>query len=366
MPTSDAQRLPSIDALRGIAILGILLMNVTSFAMPFDAYLDSRAYGIDAGANALLFRVERVFIAGKMLGLLSILFGAGVVLRSDATFASHARRMGVLLVIGMLHAYLVWYGDILFAYAIAGLIVFPLRRLPADGLLLIGGVALALVVFLAVVPLYGGMPAGSIAGELAAYRGAYVDQFASRVPQAVYAQTTGLIFYTLPSVVGLMCVGMGLTKLGMFDGRLSTRACLTFGAIACVIGWSITAATGTWSDTLTDEGGRLFVQTVLEPFVSAVVAAGYAALLMPLLRRWSPQPLVAVGRTALSCYLLQSLICSTIFYGHGLGWFGHVDRVGQLGVVAGVWLFLLIAAPLWLRCFRLGLAEWAWRRLARR
>ena len=76
------------------------------------------------------------------------------------------------------------------------------------------------------------------------------------------------------------------------------------------------------------------------------------------------RPFTAVGRTALTNYLLQSVLCTTIFYAHGLGWFGSVDRLGQVGLVAGVWAVQLVASPLWLRRFRFGPAEWAWRSLA--
>ena len=100
---------------------------------------------------------------------------------------------------------------------------------------------------------------------------------------------------------------------------------------------------------------------------SLVVSLGYIDAVMlacqrPALRRFT-RPFASVGQTALTNYLLQTVICTTIFYGHGLGWFGSVERVGQAGVVAGVWAAQLIASSLWLRRYRFGPAEWAWRSL---
>ena len=100
---------------------------------------------------------------------------------------------------------------------------------------------------------------------------------------------------------------------------------------------------------------------------SIAVSLGYVGLVMLACRtaalRPFTRPFAAVGQTALTNYLLQTVLCTTIFYGHGLGWFGSVDRVGQVGVVAAVWALQLVASPLWLRRFRFGPAEWAWRSL---
>ncbi len=107
-----------------------------------------------------------------------------------------------------------------------------------------------------------------------------------------------------------------------------------------------------------------FVGMQFNYWPSIAVSLGYGGVVMllcrtPALRRVT-RPFAAVGQTALTNYLLQTILCTTLFYGHGLGWFGSVDRVGQIGVVAAVWAVQLAASPLWLHWFRFGPAEWAW------
>ena len=149
-PVADNARIDAIDVLRGFALLGILVMNIQSFAMPQAAYFNPTAYGDLEGANLYVWLAGRMFADQKFMTVFSMLFGAGIVLmagraeaRGGSVGRAHYRRMGWLAVIGLLHAHLLWYGDILFTYAVCGMVLYPLRHLSPGRLLALGTTLLA-------------------------------------------------------------------------------------------------------------------------------------------------------------------------------------------------------------------------------
>ena len=387
-PIAETTRIDAIDVLRGVALLGILLMNVQSFAMPQAAYFNPTAYGDLEGANLYAWVAGRMLADQKFMTIFSVLFGAGIVLmagraeaRGDARRV-HYRRMGWLLVIGLLHAHLLWPGDILFLYAVCGMLVYPLRRQPPGRLLALG------VALLAVGSAYSvasgvSFPywpederaaftadmwqpsAAAIDAELAAWRGGWLDQQPARSAAAFEFETSILAAWGVWRAGGLMLIGMALFRYGVFDAQRSSRFYAALIAVAVAVGLPLQAygialdfARGwpVWS---------FFVGAQLIYWPSIAVSLGYVGVVMLVCRTATlhclTRPLAAVGRTALTNYLLQTILCTTIFYGHGLGWFGSVDRAGQIGVVAAVWAVQLAASPLWLRWFRFGPVEWAWR-----
>ena len=387
-PVTGAARIDAIDVLRGVALLGILLMNVQSFAMPQAAYFNPTAYGDLEGANLYVWVAGRMLADQKFLAIFSMLFGAGIVLMAGRAEArggarrAHYRRMGWLLVIGLLHAHLLWPGDILFLYAVCGMLVYPLRRQPAGRLLVLGAVVLAAGSAISVAsglsfPYWPEAeraaftadtwrpPPAMIDAELAAWRGGWLDQQPVRSAGAFEFETFTLIFWGVWRAGGLMLIGMAFFKWGVFGAERPPRFYAALIAAAVAVGLPLQAygialdfARGwaVWSFFL----GAQFIY-----WPGIAVSLGYVGVVMlacrTAARRRLSRPLAAVGRTALTNYLLQTLLCTTIFYGHGLGWFGSVDRVGQLGVAAAVWAAQLVASPLWLRRFRFGPAEWAWR-----
>jgi uncharacterized protein len=379
-PVSPAERIVAIDVLRGVALLGILVMNIQAFAMPDAAYLNPYAYGDLSGANGWVWRLSHVLAFGKFISIFAMLFGAGIVLRDGrgASTGSHYRRMAALLVIGLLHAYLLWFGDILFSYALLGMIVFTMRGLSPRTLLIVGicGVVSAALVNFGL----GGVmwlvtqmdPSADVSmsnpqdiqDSLDAYRGGWLEQMPHRATMSIFAQTIIFALYSLPFAGGLMCVGMALMRLGFFAGAWSRGAYAMVALVGCGVGWSGSVLSLFISDHFgNDEIYRLLFSDTLDYLSQPFAALGYAAVVIGFIGapRWLG-PVAAVGRTALSCYLLQTLICTTLFYGHGLGWFGSVDRVGQMKVVLCVWAVLLIVAPVWLKFFRFGPMEWVWRR----
>ena len=389
-PVAQGARIDSIDVLRGVALLGILVMNVQSFAMPQAAYFNPTAYGDLEGANLYVWVAGRMLADQKFMTIFSMLFGAGIVLMAGRAEARgdgrqvHYRRMGWLLVIGLLHAHLFWSGDILFLYAVCGMLVSPLRRQPPGRLLAFGAVLLAVASAYSVgsglsLPYWPEEARAAFASsvwqptpemldaELAAYRGGWLDQQPARSAGAFAFETFMLITWGVWRAGGLMLIGMALFRREVFSARRSPRFYAGLIAVAVAVGLPLQAygialdfARGwpVWS---------FFVGMQLNYWPSIAVSLGYVGLVMLACRtaalRGLTRPFAAVGQTALTNYLLQTILCTTIFYGHGLGWFGSVDRVGQVGVVAAVWAVQLIASPLWLRRFRYGPAEWAWRSL---
>ena len=389
-PVSQAERIESIDVLRGVAMLGILVMNVQTFAMPQAAYFNPTAYGDLTGANRYVWIAGRMLADQKFMTIFSILFGAGIVLmtgraeaRGDARRV-HYRRMRWLMVIGLLHGHLLWWGDILFHYAVCGMLVYPLRRQSPRRLFALGMVLL--VAFSAFWGVFGlsfpywpeevrakfvadawQPPQEKLDAEIATFRGGWLEQMTNRSVTALGSQTLALIVAVVWRAGGLMLIGMALFKKDVFNAQRSTRFYVSLIAVAVAIGFPLQAY-GIWLDFASGWSVRsLFTGLQLVYWTSIAVGLGYVGAIMLVcrtraLRRFT-RPFAAVGQTALTNYLLQTVICTTIFYGHGLGWFGSVDRVGQVGVIAGVWAVQLIASPLWLRRYRFGPVEWAWRSL---
>ena len=389
-PVAETARIDAIDVLRGFALLGILVMNVQSFAMPQAAYFNPTAYGDLEGANLWVWLAGRMFFDQKFMTLFSMLFGAGIVLmagRAEARGGAgpvHYRRMGWLLAIGLLHAHLLWYGDILFTYAVCGMVVYPLRHLSPGRLAVLGTTLLAIGSAPSVgagmsLPYWPEEALSAltdeawrptpevIEAELAVYRGGWLAQMPSRSGDALALQTILLIFWGLWRAGGLMLIGMALFKGDVFSARRSARfyagliaAAVGVGLPLQAYGLSLDFARGwpVWS---------FFIGMQFNYWPSIAVSLGYVGLVMLVCRNAAlhrlTRPFAAVGQTALTNYLLQTVLCTLVFYGHGLGWFGSVDRVGQIGVVAAVWAVQLVASPLWLRRFRFGPAEWAWRSL---
>ncbi len=380
-----------MDALRGFAILGILVMNIQSFSMIEAAYLNPTAYGDLTGLNRWVWILSHLLAEQKFMTLFSLLFGAGIVLftgrieaRGLPSLGLFYRRTGWLLVFGLLHAYLLWHGDILVTYALCGLAVVFCRKWSPGRLFVTGGLTFAVASLLY---LFFGfslpqMPAEGYEGikvawqsspeitarEVAAYRGGWLEQMPLRAEAAFRFQVPIFLMFHFWRVSGLMLLGMALFKGGVFTGERSGTfyrglALVGLGLGLPVVGYGLAQnfAAGWTVDY------SMFLGAQYNYWASLAVSLGYCGLVILVTRaprfRAVAQGLGAVGRMALTNYLLQTLICTTLFYGHGLGWFGRVERSGQLLIVAGIWAAQLILSPWWLRHYRFGPAEWLWRSL---
>jgi uncharacterized protein len=391
-PVAEKERIVSIDVLRGFALLGILPMNIQYFSMISAAYWNPTAYGDLHGANFWVWLLSHVFADEKFMTIFSMLFGAGILLMTSRVEAAgkpsaalHYRRMGWLILFGLAHAYLLWSGDILVAYGMCGLLVYLCRRFRPRTLLVMG--VLAVAVASASMAAYGlwsqrwppaqvqaareqlWMPTPAMAAkEIAAYRGSWAAQMSFRVPDSRQMETIFFVAFTFWRVTGLMLVGMALFKWGVFSAKRPSSFYRMMIAFGLLIGIPVTLY-GTYRDFAT---GWDFLYSffygmqfnywasllVSLGWVGAIMLASKAAALVSLTRR-----LAAVGRMAFTNYIMHSVVCTTLFYGHGLGLIGKVSRVGQLAIVLVIWAVQLVVSPIWLRYFLFGPLEWLWRSL---
>jgi uncharacterized protein len=375
-------RIRSLDALRGVGVLGMLAVHIQLFAFPSVARWNPTVYGDFTGLNWWVWLMTLLFADGKFITIFAMLLGVSIVMlageASDRGVAwrTHMRRMTVLLVLGLAHAYLLWFGDMLVPLALSGSVVFFARRLSPGKLLLVGGVAFATASVISVGLTWSTaqsepaalaawraewMPRPEIINlEIAQYRGGWAEQMAQRVPAALENQTVSFLTRLLWQMTGLMLMGMGLFKLGVLSAARSRAfylrmATLGFGAGTLLIALGLGRSYTTKWDVL----DFVLVSEQLHYWGNLFVALGWVALVMLLCQRgWALRSVAAVGRMALTNYLLQSVICTTIFYGHGFGLFGRVERVGQFAIVVGIWAFQLLASSIWLRYFAVGPVEW--------
>ncbi|MDA8018138.1 MAG: DUF418 domain-containing protein [Thermoanaerobaculia bacterium] len=388
-PVSQGDRIVSLDVVRGFALLGILVMNIQSFSMIAAAYFNPTAYGDLEGVNYFVWLASHVLADQKFMTIFSMLFGAGVVLMADRVEAAgrrpgpiHYRRMLVLLVIGLAHAYLLWYGDILVPYALTAMITYLFRRrspktLIALGLLFLGiGSSISVASGLTFENWPNEVKAALeedwapapevVAEELDAYRGSWLHQMRHRVPHTLEFQTMTFFFWALWRVGGLMLIGMALFKLKLFELENPRRFALPAGAVAVFVGVPIVLL-GVMNNTANgwSVGYSFWFGMQYNYWGSLLVSLGWIGFalwlgVLPAARKLCAR-LAAVGQAALSNYLLQTALCVFLFYGHGFGLFGEVDRLGQILVVLAVWTVQLIVTPWWLTRYRFGPVEWLWR-----
>ena len=388
-PVTVPERVASIDVLRGFAVLGILIVNMQGFARVPSAYMNPTSGSAFDGAEAWIWTAVYILADTKFISIFSMLFGAGIAMMSErmasrgvAGTGLHYRRQFWLLVIGLVHAYLIWHGDILVAYALCGLLLYPLRKLGARTLLWIGGCAVAFVVpfwLLAglSIPYWPeadrlellaewAPPQEVLESEIAAFRGSLGEQLSVRAPIAFTLQLSAFLGLFVWRAGGLMLVGMGLYKLGVLAAARSAVFYRRMAVVGIGAGLPLAVA-GAWYKL--DQGfafETVMFQGALFNYVGSVgVFVGYVGLVM-LMVQFSRLPeltarLAATGRMALTNYIAQSVICTLVFYGHGLGLFERVAAPGRMGIVFGIWALQLLWSPCWLKRFRFGPLEWLWR-----
>ncbi len=396
MPTPP-DRIATIDAVRGFAVLGILVMNIVAMGMPVYAYVDPHHYGGATGADLIAWAAAYVLADGKMRALFTMLFGASMGIaadRSDGAAGGHFRRMAWLFVFGMIHAWLFWFGDILVLYAITGAIVFigwrwqpaPLIFIAAACFLLIiaddllawqqltalraaatapGASEAAVTTWNTVIASVSPPPA-ALAQQIALYRGGFLDALAARTPTILMFQTT-LLPLSLAETLGYAAFGLALHRTGFFTGGWRTttyRALLVAGGVAILFYMPIVRLLITVRfDPATIPLADMF-SFLLRPWLALAYASGIVLLVR---RGSSPRlvaRLVAAGRMALSNYLGTTLIATTLFYGYGFGLYGSLGRANLYGIVIAIWIMILLWSKPWLDRFAYGPLEWLWRGLS--
>ena len=415
-PVSKAARVASLDVLRGISLLGILMMNITGFGLLFQAYDNPLADGGGAGIDLLVYKIINVGFEGTMRGIFSILFGAGVVLLTERMEKGgagimaaeiHFRRMMWMMLFGIIHwALLLWTGEILFMYSMCGLLVFAPRKLPAKvqigaGLVLLVCAALFSsldykstieshdkAVAAEAVQASGKvltkeqtkaiedwkaseghiMPTpGDAAEQRKIHSGSYPDAVAGQLHGSFEFQWVGAPFWMIFDVIPFMLIGMALLKWGVLSGSKSLRFYLTMA----LLGYGVGLPLGYYElGVILDskftllgfaEAGRTYELSRL------AMVVGHLGIALAMIRTGLfgglQRALAAVGQMALSNYIGQTLICTMLFYGFGFGMFSTLARHQLYYVVGSIWLVELVWSSLWLSRYRFGPMEWLWRSL---
>lgn len=397
------RRLATLDVIRGVAVMGILVMNIVAFAMPEAAYMNPAAFGGHTGIDLAIWTVDFILIDGKMRGLFSFLFGASMLLVIDRATARrenparvHFSRMFWLFLFGEAHMILLWWGDILHHYALMGGVAYFFRDKPPYKL-----VGIAIVLLLTEMAMIASMTMSihatvaavqaphpstetveqyqtlrrgfgvptpdELAKDMALHRGPYAPLVEHRLGEAVSTTTRTLTSVGLETL-GYMLLGMACLKSGMLTGAWDRRRYLCWIIIgfgvgipaSAVLAWYV-AAQGFAMVPLVL--GVLALPTLFRP----LMIIGWACLIVLLARSGGAiaERFGAAGRMAFSNYLGTSLICSTLFYGYGFGLYDHVSRAGLSLVVVAIWVLMLLWSKPWLAHFRFGPLEWVWRSLAR-
>ena len=381
-------RIHSIDLLRGFAILGILIMNITNFSQVNIAYMNPTIGAGLEGYNQYFHAFNYIFADTRFMSIFSILFGAGVFLfsrnaeiKGKRAGVLHFKRMFWLLLFGFVHAYFIWSGDILVAYAICGCFIFFLRKKSIRTLLVMS-------TLLFIIPLtfnlmtYYGMTSDElestfaffhpnpeqIATEIKTMQGSFNEQMTIRLKNAIEFQTFVFLIETFWRTTAMMLLGMILFRKGILSADKSIlyykkMVLVGFvpGLILSIIGLN-QAYDFEWSGTYVMNIGTNY--KLISGFFMAI---GYIGLVMWFFKKGIfknlQRRLQATGRMAFTNYIGMSLICTLIFNGHGLGFFGTFDRLQQFLVVISVWVLILILSPLVLKKYKFGPLEWMWRKL---
>ncbi len=390
-PVGSSARIQSLDFLRGFAILGILIMNIQSFSMPGAAYLNPMAYGDMTGLNKLVWILSHIFADQKFMTIFSVLYGAGIVLvtqkaedRTGRSAGLHYRRTFWLLIIGLIHAHLIWYGDILVAYAVCALLAYFLRKSRPWTLLILG--MLLIAVHTLIYGFFGTSmeqwpPEGlemarqswipetdQIEQEIAAVTGTINEQIAKNSSTAVFMETLVFLMVFLWRAGGLMLVGMALYKWGVLTAQRSATFYRNGLLTSWIIGFPIVIY-GVYRNYQADWSFEysMYLGSQFNYWGSLFVGMGYICLIMLLSKSQRLSGLVsrfaAVGQMALTNYIMQSVICVLIFFGIGLGLFGQLERTSQFLIVLGVWVLQVLWSRPWLAKYRFGPLEWVWRSL---
>ncbi len=390
-PTPLAERLEVVDILRGVAIFGILLVNMELFSTPiYQTGIASRLW--PGWADRTVDWLIRFLAEGKFYTMFSFLFGFGLAMLMERARARGApfvplyvRRLLVLLLIGAAHALLLWIGDILVTYAVLGFILLLFRHRTPKTLVIAAGLCLALAIVINAAPaaldLYGERTAGAANRAEPAASDATLEWLAQ---QATRAYTQGsfaeivqqrirdlrfLYAFEILVVFGVLTMFL----LGLYAGRrgvfrdVAAHRSLLLGALwwgggIGLAGSLAFALTATRESPLADLVGAIGFE-IGAPALSIAYMSGLTLLAQQGVWRARLAPLAAVGRTALSNYLLQSLICTTIFYGYGLGLFGKVGPAAGAVLAVGIYVLQVPLSLWWLRRFRFGPIEWVWRSL---
>lgn len=414
-PTIKAYRIDSIDIIRGFALFGILLMNIVGFGL-YRAYFDPTNSGGATGLDLKAWWINNMFFEGTMRGLFSMLFGAGIVLftsrssdgvQSLSVTDAYFRRILWLFLFGVIHAYLLlWFGDILYPYAIIGLFAYSFRNCNPKKLIIAAITFSAILTSLNVkdyvqstdsfhnysASLNRKNSGDSLSSEnkkaiaewetivvsKKATREGFIDAkkelskcyfsivwYRSTLVQTL--QTTIMYRYFFWDIFAMMLLGMAFLKNGIFKAEKSNR----FYLLMMLVGYLVGITTNYWESNhlITNNFSVLafYLTDITHELGRVPTTIGHIGLIMLFIKSGKfllfQKALAAVGQMAFTNYIMHTIICITIFMGFGFNMFGQLLRHELYYIVIGIWIVQLILSPIWLTYFRFGPLEWAWRSL---
>jgi len=414
-PVSAHERLRTLDVLRGAALLGIALMNIVFSGLPLAAYGNPNLWGGNDPLNVAVLAVQWVLFDGKMRALFSMMFGAGIVLFMDRAIARDnsvraadlmTRRMLWLILFGALHGWLIWAGDILYAYGLLGLLVVPMRNVSPRKLFITAGVALLILTAAMIGQTFSqkskrdaamaaraaeahgqsltkeqqeakknwdeayneALPSKEkLQEEVDNYRRSYVGVMEQRVPVMRQLNFMPVYFPGGADIWALMLIGMGLFKLGILQGERPSGFYARMALLCYGIGIPVNALSTYGMLASNFDMIATFFWNSPYQLGRVTLALGHASVLILLLKngwlRWLTDRLAAVGQMAFSNYISHSIVYALFFYAPGLRMMGQLQRYQLYYVVLGLWVLNLIWSPIWLRYYRFGPLEWCWRSL---
>ena len=414
-PVASDERLRTLDVLRGSALLGIALMNIVFSGLPMAAYANPNLWGGNDPLNVSVLAVQWILFDGKMRALFSMMFGAGIVLfmqraveRENSVKAADllSRRLLWLMLFGALHGWLIWAGDILYAYGLFGLLLVPMRNVSPRKLLITAGVALLLLsvaivgrgfmfrasrdaaVAARAVEAQGGaltkeqqakkkewdetynqvLPSREkLQEEVDSYRKGYGGGMAQRARVMRKLNFAPVYFPPNIDVWALMLIGMALFRLGVIQGERSSRFYVGLAVTGYAIGIPLNALSTYGMMSANYEIVATMFWNAPYQIGRVAVALGHASVLILVVKsgsmRWLTDRLAAVGQMAFSNYISHSIAYALLFYAPGFRLFGQLQRYELYYVVFGLWILNLAWSPIWLRHFRFGPLEWCWRSL---
>ncbi len=418
-PVSQSERIAILDSLRGIAILGILLMNIPGFGLPRVIFHDLSVLNEWDGPNYYTWYIIDGFLEGTQRALFSMLFGAGILLfisrlekKTEGMMAAELffKRHLWLLLFGLFNAFvLLWFWDILYAYAICGMVLFAFRRLPARSLLIAAFVSLLLGIARENRNLYidkavidKGEKVASLDTNqtkltenqkeelrameeikdrakpenkkkrmekgIAAVLTSYSSLYTEHSNRSMEGETVFLYYYIWDLFL-FMFIGMAFFKLGILQSEARTRIYLWIAIVGLVVGIPLSVLFLQPDIEFRFNHFEVLKNTSFEVYQLARLfrSLGTFGCIMLLYKSgwfgWLFRIMRPVGQMAFTNYLLQSILCGIFFYGIGFGMFGKLQRYELYYVVLAVWIIQIFWSHLWLKYFRFGPFEWLWRSL---
>ena len=410
-PAPAARRIEALDFVRGVALCGILLMNITGFGLP-DAYLNPTNAGGATGANLWAWIITQIGFEGTQRALFSMLFGASAILltsrlerqgRSDAADIYFRRNLW-LIGFGMVNAFIfLWWGDILYAYGVIALFVYAFRKLAPKWLLTVGvGTLLLGAVWNAydtrqVIAKHDAfLPA---AAAQAAHRPLSQEQrdaisaweeargeFKStpaELADAVRARTSGywpmfaraatingyfqswFLYRFFFDIFGMMLIGMALFRLGVLTLERPARLYWAMLAGGYAVGLAVNVVETRWVMDHQFSAIAFAQANISYDLGRLAMTIGHLGALLLFVRSgslgWLRRAFAAVGQMAVTSYLTHSVVCAILFV--GFRWYNTLERHELYYVVFAIWAAQLAISPLWLKHFRFGPVEWLWRSL---